>query len=461
MVGYFNSPPWWLTVSGCTSGSGGGTNNLLAGKEDRFAQHMCEVIRHYRDAWGVDFDRVSPINEPESDWWREGGGQDGCGMDAKQAIVLIPALERRLREAGLKARVQAFEAAFAGSLGYLDQLLGDGPTSAALAELTSHQYIADVGGLGRWPVRGRLHQKGVWQSEWGDWTNSGITLAMNYAAKLHEAHRTMQAEAWCMWEPGFLFDGPRDDEPNTAYYAVAQFSRFARPGMQAVECTDTTCKTTAYVDREARRLVIVTVNDAERPEQMSYDLSAFGELSRAEGWRTSETERLAPVAVTCGGAGFAADIPAKSVTTFALQYAGTATPLLANGGFETGKLAPWRGEGTGTTGVQDNYPQGGSFDAFVDMNAGQTGRLAAELGGLAPGHRYALSGACATSGIAATLSVTGADTDVGEQARGGGYRLLRLEFTAPADGKVTLAYDCGTATEWCWATLENVRVSPL
>lgn len=461
MVAFWNSPPHWLTVSGCTSGAADGGPNLRQGLEDRFARHVVAVLKHYRDAWGVDYERVSPINEPEADWWQENGGQDGCHVDAAQAVTLINALDRRLRGAGLRCRLQAFEAAYAGSLGYLDRLLFDRQVRSALAELTCHQYIAAPGSLRRWRQRARAHGKPLWMSEWGDWTNQGLELALNYARKLHEAHRVMQAEAWCMWEPGFLLAQTEGRlEPNVAYYAVAQFMRFARPGMRVIEATDTTAKTTAYLDEAGRQLVVITVNDAGTAVPMRCDLSAFEGLREVRAWRTSEHERLAPLAPIPCRKGFATELPAESVTTFVGEYRTLSSPLVANGGFETGGLGPWRGEPEASTGVQHNYPQGGLCDGFIDLIAGQSGRLWQEVTGLEPGAPYVLSAACATSGLAARLGVSGEGLVRSIPVSGGEYQFASVEFRAPGDGRVTVSYEFGPATEWSWATLDNVMLRP-
>ncbi|MBM3501264.1 MAG: hypothetical protein FJX74_21645, partial [Armatimonadetes bacterium] len=57
MVAFANGPPWWMTVSGCTSGAAGGTSNLREGMEDEFVSYICEILKHYRDSWGIDFER--------------------------------------------------------------------------------------------------------------------------------------------------------------------------------------------------------------------------------------------------------------------------------------------------------------------------------------------------------------------------------------------------------------------
>jgi hypothetical protein len=297
-------------------------------------------------------------------------------------------------------------------------------------------------------------------SEWGDWTNTGIELALNYARKLSEAHRVMQAQAWCMWEPDFLFERVEDRlQPNPAYYAVAQFTRFARPGMVAIDASDVTLKTTAYLDGEARQLVTVTVNDAPDAVEVAYDVSAFQGVGEVQAFRTSESESLAPLPEVSLAA---TTLPARSITTFVASYESLLPPLLANGGFETGRLDGWTGTPPDMTGVQDNYPHGGSCDGFIDLKPGATGSLSQLVTDLTPGARYALTAACAASGVEATLAVEGQDLAQQASVSGGNYQHVRLEFAAPADGRVTVRYSAGPSAEkQPWATLDSVRLSPL
>lgn len=43
---------------------------------------------------------------------------------------------------------------------------------------------------------------------------------------------------------------------------------------------------------------------------------------------------------------------------------------------------------------------------------------------------------------------------------GGEYQFASVEFRAPGDGRVTVSYEFGPATEWSWATLDNVMLRP-
>jgi O-glycosyl hydrolase len=54
-----------MTTSGCSAGAAGPRqNNLRADCYEDFAAYLADVVRHFRDAWGVSFDTLAPCNEP-------------------------------------------------------------------------------------------------------------------------------------------------------------------------------------------------------------------------------------------------------------------------------------------------------------------------------------------------------------------------------------------------------------
>lgn len=64
---FSNSPPWWMTVSGCASGNSGTANNLQDDMVDDFTTYLSDVVKHFRDEWGITFRTVEPFNEPNAD----------------------------------------------------------------------------------------------------------------------------------------------------------------------------------------------------------------------------------------------------------------------------------------------------------------------------------------------------------------------------------------------------------
>ncbi len=459
MVAFFNGPPWWMTSSGCSAGAPDGGDNLKPGQEQAYATYMAAVVQHYRDGYGIAFSDVCPINEPETDYWKTNGGQDGCAMNPQQAGAVVVALRRELDRRGLDLRILGPELSHTTRLDWLDAFLAAPGVTAALAELTCHQYTTSFHSMRRWPVLARQLGKPLWQSEWGDWTNHGTKLALHYAARIAEAQRVMQASVWCLWEPGFLLDQQdRVLTPNQAWHTVAQYTRFGRPGMVVIEATDTAAQTVAYLDEPHRTVAIVTRHGGLEPLTLRYDLSAFTGLGPIQNWRTRAGEAQAAQPVLQPDSGFTATLPPESVTTFQFAYKTIVPPLVRNGGFEEG-LAGWTA--SDLAGVQDNYPQGGSHDGFIDLRRGRAGQLSQTMTGLTPGATYALSAACATSEIAATLAVEGVALQASAEAKGGRYRLTEVAFQAPADGQVTILYRAGpVGDDGQWATIDNVRVSP-
>src|SRR4029077_15559312 len=60
-----NSPPYWMTNSGCASGSTNGTtNNLKDASYDAFATYLTEVVKHFRDSFGITFRHLELLHEP-------------------------------------------------------------------------------------------------------------------------------------------------------------------------------------------------------------------------------------------------------------------------------------------------------------------------------------------------------------------------------------------------------------
>lgn len=468
LLAYWNSPPWWMTVSGCSAGeSTGRANNLKPGLEDEFARHMVDVLRHYRDAFGLTFRYVCPINEPESDWWREGGGQEGTHCDARQAALIVAALRRRLDAAGLAARICGPEAAYGNATAHLDQLLGDLEGGPALDILTCHQYITSDAALRRWAVRARQAGKPLWQSEWGDWTGRGLPQALGYAAKIAQALRTMRAEVWCLWEPANLFDRAGDRlARREAFAAVAHVTRVARPGAQVIDVADDRLCSIAVRDAGGG-LAIVSFNDGATPVTARY------RLARLRGWRARECRRtgpgegLAEVAPEPIRGGVAVELPPRSIVTLVLEAGGLSVPAVANPGFEALE-AGWTFEPAAPpeqAGVQDNYPVGGFYDGYVHARPDGGCRLSQTVTGLTPGARYLLGAMAASSNVTARLSATGGERTETVDVVGGGYRLYQVAFTPGPDGIVQIAYDTppaglGADGGHPWATLDNVFLAP-
>ena len=74
---FSNSPPYWMTVSGCASGaSSGSTSNLPTNNYSLFADYLTEVVKYYKNTHGITFRTLEPLNEPTAGWWSANGSQE-------------------------------------------------------------------------------------------------------------------------------------------------------------------------------------------------------------------------------------------------------------------------------------------------------------------------------------------------------------------------------------------------
>src|SRR5690606_6536211 len=98
---FSNSPPYWMTKSGCASGSADGSNNLEDDAYDDFADYLTEVVAHYRDTYGIVFRTLEPLNEPNPNWWKSNGRQEGCHFSPSNQERILREVAAKLAEKGL------------------------------------------------------------------------------------------------------------------------------------------------------------------------------------------------------------------------------------------------------------------------------------------------------------------------------------------------------------------------
>ncbi|RSS28098.1 glycoside hydrolase, partial [Streptomyces sp. WAC08241] len=75
---FSNSAPYFMTHSGLVSGARDPHHdNLRPDQYERFAAYLSGALRRVQDSTGVTFDSLSPLNEPNTDYWHAGGRQEG------------------------------------------------------------------------------------------------------------------------------------------------------------------------------------------------------------------------------------------------------------------------------------------------------------------------------------------------------------------------------------------------
>jgi hypothetical protein len=203
---------------------------------------------------------------------------------------------------------------------------------SALGRLNTHDYhhsVGDPAKLKEYKKLGQKLQKPIWMSELGccqggqgDKTEMWGALFM--ADSIRMDLRDMGAESWVLWQPdwGVIAFDPKGGEPQLEkqYYALAQYTRFIRPGSQIISAGGAYNTLAAY-SHSSKRLVLVSTNwDAAGFNDL--DLSAFrGVPASVTMYRTSGDQgvNLQEKTVAVASGHLVDSLPVRSITTYVID----------------------------------------------------------------------------------------------------------------------------------------------
>jgi O-glycosyl hydrolase len=325
------SPPYWMTFSGCSSGANvGHQDNLRPEMYANFVNYLAAVVKHFRDVEGIHFESVEPFNEPDGGWAAH-GRQEANGASYSSENALIPMLAKRLRQDGLNTIVSGVDMNNIGSANYGATQL-DAAALSSLGRFNTHDYhqVSDPAGLQEYRRQAQKLHKPIWMSEvgccfatQGDKTEMWGALFM--ADTVRVDLRDMGAEAWVMWQPDWdviAFDANGGGaRPLKQYYALAQYTRFIRPGFQIISAGGAYHTLAAY-SLAVRRLVLVTTN-WDTATKNDLDLGAFtGIPSSIRVYRSTAEEAVnlkeGSIAISANGH-IIDQLPVRSVTTYVID----------------------------------------------------------------------------------------------------------------------------------------------
>ena len=352
LIAFANSPPINMTKNGrayCDSGSG--STNLASGREEDFAAFLADVIQHFREIEGIEFDSLSPFNEPQWDW--ETGTQEGCRYSATDMKRVVEALARK---PGLGPT--AIEIPESGSVldlwedeSYLwslfDPSSSDYVGDKVASSISGHSYATDLPSTGLLEHRKKLRSKldrfeGLRYSmtefcvlgKHGVGRELGMDTALHVARVMHFDLTLAEASSWQWWlavspydyKDGLIYidKGESDGEfsESKLLWVMGNFSRFVRPGMVRLELersdgageeeTVEGIMVSSYLDLQRKVVATVFVNwsYASAPVRLAM---AGGEIGGWIPYVTSNDSDLEPFELV--PANRAVQLPARSVVT--------------------------------------------------------------------------------------------------------------------------------------------------
>ena len=355
---FSNSPPYFMTVSGCTSGGEDpSVDNLREDSYTAFACYMADVIEHWASVGVMKFQSVDPMNEPATSYWKMWSDkQEGChfSQGESQSRILVE-LNKELKNKGIDIIICASdETSIEAAIMSYQNLTPE--AKEVVTRIDTHSYQ----GTQRDMLKNVAEEGGVnlWMSE-VDGTYSigkketGVSAALGFADAIRQDLNGMLPSAWIMWdavdlhvdtnnkfdtctraeadkiiEEGTPFWGiaiaDHDAQElllSKKYYAYGQFSRYIRPGYTLVGSSDFTV---AAVNKADNSAVIVAINTNSDDLKWEFDLSKFdvgcGSITAI---RTSKDENWADVSDSIGteitGNTFTALVKGSSITTFIVR----------------------------------------------------------------------------------------------------------------------------------------------
>ena len=377
---FSNSPPYFMTVSGCSSGNTDSSqDNLRADSVNAFAKYMADVMEHWQEEGVINFQSVDPMNEPYTDYWGANSNkQEGCHFDQgeSQSRVLVALNKELQNRESLKGVIISGtdETSIDTQITSYNKLTDEAKN--VISRIDTHTYS----GSNRSGLKETAQNAGknLWMSEVdGAYTagsNAGeMTAALGLAQRMMTDVNGLEASAWILWNAidmhadssetgqywvskgsandylsmkaletawksttsnGYwgLAAADHDNEEivlSQKYYAYGQFSRYIRPG-DTIIGSDQEGKTLAAYDVDGDKAIIVATNTSSSDQTWEFDLSGFeemgskitairtsGDLKTGEHWK--DVTKSDNIAVDADEQCFTATMKGNSITTYIVE----------------------------------------------------------------------------------------------------------------------------------------------
>ena len=321
---FSNSPPYFMTNSGCSTGNfKAEENNIKDDEYDDFAEYMAHVANYMTREMKLKVKSVSPMNEPNTNYWPAMNyKQEGCHIDAGESqSKLLVLTKEALKRYGLNDIIltTSDETNPGKQIEEIQTLTPD--ARAAIDRISVHTYgtnsIREMGQLAK------DEKINLWMSEVdGNGTagqNAGqMAAGLWLADKIITDIEALEPSAWVLWQVIDThisrdgYKGRRDGGPlrtqggywGTAcanhdtneimltqkYYAFGQFSRYIRPGSTMILCPTerrSGCKALAAIDRKHKVLTVVCTNTTDQEKDIELQFEGLKVKGQATQIRTS------------------------------------------------------------------------------------------------------------------------------------------------------------------------------
>jgi O-glycosyl hydrolase len=312
-IAFVNSPPARMTRNGYTNCTDGlGSTNLKEGYEAQFAKYLVDILKHFRDEWNIEFDFISPVNEPQWEW--NGSNQEGNRASNEDIKSISNALYGELQTQQVETKIQITESGDLRSWyqeingleneygekygNYLSQIVNDNELKDKIKPtFCGHSYWSDR--VSNQLVQDReflfFHFQSFLNNGWKYWMTEytildgpegagghgrdlTINTALDVARVIHYDLTLLNASAWQWWtavspedfKDGLIYTDFMNNPNNQniivskLLWAFGNYSRFIRPGTERIALSGADDKFglmgSAYLNPEQNKVIIVFVN---------------------------------------------------------------------------------------------------------------------------------------------------------------------------------------------------------
>jgi O-glycosyl hydrolase len=167
---FSNSPPYWMTFSGCAGGNVDPMmDNLKPEFYEAFCDYLLDVCKQYKQQYGIDFKTLEPFNESTSNYWYNLGSQEGCHFTPETQQKIIRILAPKLSATGLKTVISASdETNIASTIKVLKDHQSAGDILDKIGQLNTHTYSGTNSERTEAYLLVKSIGKPFWQSEISD-----------------------------------------------------------------------------------------------------------------------------------------------------------------------------------------------------------------------------------------------------------------------------------------------------
>lgn len=311
---FSNSPPYFMTNSGCSSGGVNSAENLRSDCHVAFAKYLTDVTKHLKEE-GYSLSSLEPMNEPSGGWTALNSKQEGCKIEPDSISALLPVVKNAMLTNGLNDMVLAGcdYSSTTDTNAFFSKI--DSTSQSMLDRMDIHCYTYNKSSAAY--TRQAAQDLGVnlWMSEvdgsYSEGTNAQeMSAALGLSKNMTGQLNYLMPSAWVLWDAidihvdannkydadsksaeeykdldknGFWGIAVADHNQEKIvltkkYYGMGQYSRYIKPGYTLLGSTSLSSKklySTAAFDATSGDTVIVVTNLNGEAQNTEIDLSAI------------------------------------------------------------------------------------------------------------------------------------------------------------------------------------------